>query len=291
MPITYYLSPDFVNFTFFPPPAVAPNLLNALNKGVVQGIDLSGRNTAAPTAAMGDIWGYPAIAAGQQVRVLPTAAFTLAMISDSVNDAGAGTGAQTVQVNYLDSNYLPHVAVYTLNGQNAVTNATSVDGIATGVPITNALRINGMEVITAGTGLANAGNIYACDSTNTYASGVPVTTTKVYDFMLAGENIDDTSAFTIPAGYYGFAVQLTPAIADVTATIKYGRVRMGLTTGSNGIFRNIDFGGITSSTNPETIDPAIFPLLLPMTDIRMQCQVSAATEVNCLNVILIWPTT
>ena len=291
MPITYYLSPDFVNFTFFPPPAVAPNLLNALNKGLVQGIDLSGRNTAAPTAAMGDIWGYPAIAAGQQVRVLPTAAFTLAMISDSVNDAGAGTGAQTVMVNYLDSNYLPHVAVYTLNGQSAVTNATSVDGVATGVPITNVLRLNGLEVITAGTGLANAGNIYACDSTNTYASGVPVTTTKVYDFMLAGENIDDTAAFTIPAGYYGFVVQLTPAIADVTATIKYGRVRMGITSGSNGIFRNFDFGGITSSTNPEAIEPAIFPLLLPMTDLRMQAQVSAATEVNCLNVLLIWPTT
>jgi hypothetical protein len=206
-----------------------------------------------------------------------------------VNDTAAGTGARTVMVNYLDASYLPHVAVFTLNGQTAVAVATSIDGGSGGA--VSALRINGLEVITAGSGLANAGNIYACDSTNTYAAGVPVTTTLVYDFMLAGENIDDTSAFTIPAGYYGFVVQITPAIADVTATIKYGRVRMGLTTGNNGIFRNIDFGGITSSTNPEELDPALYPLLQPMTDIRMQVQVSAATEVNCLNMVVIWPTT
>lgn len=266
----------------------APNFQNALNQGKVQGILLAGRNNAMPTASLADIWGYPAIAAGQPIRVLPTAGYSLAIISDSVADAAAGTGAQTVIVSYLDTSYVSHYAVFAMNGQTAVTSAASIDGAAGGA-VNNVLRQNGMEVLTAGTGSANAGNIYACDATNTYAAGVPVTTTKVFDFMLAGDNTDCTCAYTVPAGYYGMAIQFIPAINDVTATVKYGKCRVGMTTGTNGVFRGFDFGGLSSNNNPVCVNPALFPLITEKSDVRMQGQVSAATEMSCINQMVVWP--
>ena len=269
--------------------ASAPNYQHALSLGVVQSVLLTGRNAAMPTANLADIWGYPAIASGQPVRTLPTAGYSLAIISDSTADVNtSGTGAWTVLISYLDTAYNSHYAVFALNGQTAVTTALSIDGGAGGA-VTNALRQNGMEVLTAGTGLVNAGNLYACDSTNTYTAGVPVTTTKVFDFMVAGDNIDSNCAYTVPAGYQGMVLQLIPAINDITATPKFGKCRIGMTTGSNGIFRGFDLGGLSSNNNPVPITPALFPMVPPMSDIRMQGQVSAATEMACVNQLVIWP--
>ncbi len=287
MPITFYPNENLANFQYIQQAITPPNLLNSMNKGTLQTLLLTGRNPAAPTASLGDIWGYPSIAAGQQVRVLPAAGFTLALISDSAADTAAGTGARTVQVNYLDANYLPHTAIFTLNGQTAVASATSIDGGAGGA--VTALRINGLEVITTGTGLTNAGNIYATDSSNTYAAGVPVTTTLVYNCILIGDNHDSTSMFTIPAGYYGLLLELIPSIADVTATQKFGKSALMMTTGANGIFIRFDFGSLTSTTNPQNVAPQALPFIQPKSDIRMQAQVSATTEVCCLNTLLLWP--
>ena len=241
---------------------------------------LSGRNPNC--SALVDIWGM------NIVKTLPSVAYTLAVISDSANDTAAGTGARTVQINYLDANYLPHVAVYTLNGQTAVTNATSVDGVLTGVPITNVLRINQCEVISAGTGAANAGNIYACDSTNTYTAGVPQTTSKVFDMILIGDNIDSSSSFTVPFGYRLAILGILPALNDITATAKFGKVQLKQTTGANGIFMSYDIGGITSNNNPDFIELPLWPIAEEMSELKGMAVASAATEAGILICGLLW---
>jgi hypothetical protein len=237
---------------------------------------------------LADIWGYPNIAAGQLVRALPAAGYTLAVISDSVADVmTSGTGAWSVKISYLDTLYMPHQAVYNLNGQTAVTVATSIDGGGGGT-VTNALRQNGMEVVSVGTGGSNAGNLYVCDSTNTYASGVPVTTTKVYDCALIGDNVDSSCMFTIPAGYYGSVVQFLPGINGVSGALALGKVHVGFTGGANGIFLGLDIGGVSSAA-PVTILPAAQAILLPKSDIRMQGSCSATVELCCINILVIWP--
>ena len=288
MPIAFALTPTIASLI---DPTGAAGFSLAYKNGKVQTVLLSGRNPAAPTASLGDIWGYPNIAVGQQVRVLPAAGYTIAIVSDSANDTGAGTGAQQVAVSYLDSNYNQHFAIYVMNGTTAVTVAASIDGGAGGA-VTNALRQNGMEVLAAGTGLANAGNIFVTDSTNTYAAGVPVTTSLVYDCILVGDNNDCTSGYTIPAGYTGMVVALIPAVNDVTATTKTGKVVVGLTTGSNGIFLRFDLGDVSSASNAMPLSfpqIGVLPMIQPKSDIRIQAQVSATTEIGCANFLVMWP--
>ena len=71
------------------------------------------------------------------------------IVSASASDAAAGTGARTVKITYLDQNGAgPFTEIVTLNGTTAV-NTTA----------TNICYIEQMEVVTAGSGGANAGII------------------------------------------------------------------------------------------------------------------------------------
>ena len=175
MPIAFALSASLLSGLTSQSP-MPDGFMNALNRKTIQTMLLAGRNPAA-TTSLGDLWGYPLIAAAQQVRVNPTVGYTMAIISDSANDTAAGTGARIVAVSYLTTDYVSHTALFTMNGTTAVTVATSIDGGAGGT-IANALRQNGAEVVAVGSGFANAGNIFLTDSTNTYAAGVPVTDRK-----------------------------------------------------------------------------------------------------------------
>jgi len=92
------------------------------------------------------------------------AAATLLKISAaSANDTSAGTGARTVLVCGINGNYEPISETVTLNGQTAV------------LTVNTYLAVTGMEVLTAGSGLKNAGIIYAADDGATVTSGVPAT--------------------------------------------------------------------------------------------------------------------
>ena len=156
----------------------------------LQPVQIYGKNTN--ISSLVDIWGM------NIVKTFPASSFTLAVVSDSANDTGAGTGAQTVGVKFLDANWIAHYATYTLNGQTAVTAPTTVDGVANSTPQT-AIRVNGFEVLTVGTGLANAGNIYAYDSSSAAPAGVPATTSKVFDYCIIGDNVSATMAETVTA--------------------------------------------------------------------------------------------
>lgn len=92
------------------------------------------------------------------------------------------TGAFTVQVTGLDTNGAALQETVTLEGTNAVNTAGSF------------LRVNKLEVLTAGSGGTNAGIVYA--GTGAVTSGTPATK---YAFIAIGLNLTNTAVYTVPA--------------------------------------------------------------------------------------------
>jgi len=94
-----------------------------------------------------DVWDYTG------AYPFPAAAATTTIVSDSAEDdtvkadTNPGTGAWTVQVIGLDTNYLLTTEVATLNGAGAVTLDNEY------------LRVFRVKVLTSGSGETNAGNI------------------------------------------------------------------------------------------------------------------------------------
>lgn len=76
-----------------------------------------------------------------------TAAAAMEAVSSSANDAAAGTGARTIRVYGIDGNYDAIIEDVTLNGTTPVALVTSL------------IAVNKIEVLTAGSGLVNAGTI------------------------------------------------------------------------------------------------------------------------------------
>lgn len=113
----------------------------------------------------------------------PAAAAGAVLVSTDVNDDGdpASTGARTVIVRGLDSNWDLATATVTMNGTTP-TAATAQTFI----------RINELEVVTAGTSLSNEGTITASISGANIMAIYPTHTTS------------EAGRYTIPAGYIGY---------------------------------------------------------------------------------------
>lgn len=114
------------------------------------------------------------------------AATLLKISSGSANDTSAGTGAKTVMVFGLDGNYNLQSETVTLNGQTEVLTTKTY------------LAVFGLEVLTVGTGLKNAGIVYAADDGATVTAGVPAT--LILCTIPVGENISFSGNYIIPAG-------------------------------------------------------------------------------------------
>ena len=148
-----------------------------------------------------------------------TSASVLKVSSSSTADTSAGTGARTVQLFGLDTNYNEINETVTLNGQTEVNTTKEY------------LRINRMVVRSAGTGGANAGVIYA--GTGTVTTGVPA---NVYASVngVTGANQSLMALWTVPAGYTAYILQYdisngttsnTPAVCKMVLAIRpYGEV-------------------------------------------------------------------
>lgn len=133
-------------------------------------------------------------------------ASTLKISSSSTADTSAGTGARTVTIYGLDSNYDEISETITLNGQ------TSVDSTK------EYLRINRMVVNTAGSGEQNAGVIYA--GTGTVTVGVPA---NVYASIAIGDNQTLMCLWTVPRGYTAYLSQIDISMNTEVAN-KFGTV-------------------------------------------------------------------
>lgn len=131
------------------------------------------------------LWPVPTPA----LYVWPSAAANMTLSSSSANDTSAGTGAQTVQVIYLDSSYVEQTSdTMNMNGQTGVT----IQKDAADVDI---LRIQEIKVLTAGSSEENEGVIYV--GTGTVTAGVPA---NIYGVIELHHNISLHGFYTIPAG-------------------------------------------------------------------------------------------
>ena len=120
------------------------------------------------TSQKDDIW-----QAGSNI-VLPTTAGVVSIVSTDADDAAGDTGAQTVLINGLDSNYEPILETVNLNGTNPVTTTNSY------------LRVNTLRVVSSGSSKHNEGAITASIGGN------------VQKYIAATDSVCHCSHFTIP---------------------------------------------------------------------------------------------
>lgn len=155
-----------------------PRYLTLAVKGTstspIRRITALGNNPVISTATVPeDIWPlggvYPFLSAASALEIL----------SSSVNDTSAGTGARTVLINGLDGNYDEVAQTVTLNGTTPVSIPTAL------------LRVNSAIIMTAGSTEINAGNITIRDTATTTARA----------YIQAGAGITRSSIYTVPNGY------------------------------------------------------------------------------------------
>lgn len=182
----------------------------------------------------------------------PATATTVTVSSSSANDTAAGTGARTITLTGLDANYNTISETITMNGQTAVTSTLAY------------LRLSPLVTLTAGSGGANAGVIYA--GTGTVTAGVPAT---IYSSMGVGFNESHQAFYTVPAG-------MTAYILDLSATSDTAGVRINLYTrafGSLFLARRINQIGISGFTRTNQL-----PMVIPAkTDIEYRALVGTGT--------------
>jgi hypothetical protein len=134
------------------------------------------------------------------------AAATVSVTSSSTDDDSTptpGTGALTVVLEGLDANYVEQSETIILNGTTVVNSTKTY------------LRLHRMYVATAGTGLTNAGVIYAATSGDTYTTpGVPNTATKIMSTIAAGEGQTLQAFYTVPAGYTAYLTDIMGGSVD-----------------------------------------------------------------------------
>ena len=149
------------------------------------------------------------------VYVYPTTASVMKVSSASTNDTSAGTGARTILVSGLDSSYNAISETVTLNGQTAVNTVNSY------------LRITYTEILSTGSGNAQAGTIYV--GTGVVTAGVPAT---IYWQSDTTYNNWAFAGYTVPAGYTAYLTSYTITSQSTTAaqnvslalvTFEYGK--------------------------------------------------------------------
>lgn len=157
----------------------------------VRSVILKGRNAAISNSAE-TIWSPGATYAQL------TSAVAFEAVSSSANDAAAGTGARTISVDLIDGNYTASTVTVTLNG-------------ATPVAITGTfVACNGIRILTAGSGLVNAGNV---DIRTVSGSTVK----RRLSSSLAGS--DDNFLYTIPANHIGLLGSVSYSVTGTTDDI------------------------------------------------------------------------
>lgn len=213
------------------------------------------------------------------VETLPSTAVTLGVSSsDNTKDTGAGVGARTVGIWYLDSSYALQYETVTLNGQ------TEVDTTGT------ALRVVSAEVLTVGTELDPAGNIWIYDASDTVTSGVPQTATKKMGYIVAGENVMRKGMFTVPAGKTRRILKIEIYQADANATLRYGKARVQFRP-YGGVWKTVKLASFTSD-HVATCDFSgikdYAPTFSEKTDFRIQAVLLAAAPWACQIVYEDW---
>jgi hypothetical protein len=190
---------------------------------------------------------YETVWDGSNVYPYPSAAAATTIVSDDVADTAAGTGARTVRVFGLDSNYNPIDETATLTGTDAVTLSNQY------------LRVFRAFVVTAGSGGANAGKVQV-----KHGAVVLAQITETYNQTLM-------ATYTIAAGRTAYVVEWYVSVGkgvDATAQL--------VTRSAGGVFRVRDLREIHQETMARE-----YPLPLKLeekTDVEVRALSSVANS-------------
>lgn len=156
-------------------------------------------HTPTPTANS-DCW------EGAGLYPFQTVASKLEILSASASDTGAGTGARTMMLAGLDTNFNPISETITMNG------VTPVQSVGT------YLRANGLNIMTSGSGHTNAGDI------TLRLTGAGATQA----IARAGYGYAKQCLYTVPAGFTLLATDVLPECGGTAAAtgIVYGFTRI-----------------------------------------------------------------
>lgn len=162
----------------------------------------------------------------------PTATVTLEAISDDTNDSAAGTGAQEITVQYLDSNFVSQTGTIEMNGTSA-----STDTIA------GVIRINRVYVSRAGTYASTAA--FGQKGTITVrVSGAGATWAIIPEIGTSGNAVGQSliGGYTVPKGYTAYLLNTNISVEsgkpvtmqlykrenanDVTTPFSSGRIQL-----------------------------------------------------------------
>jgi len=170
-------------------------------------------------------------------------------VSSDANDTSAGSGCQIAVVEGLDTDFKLQQETFIMNGTTPVVGKKLFTRIFT------------CAVLTAGSGLKNAGNI---DTTN--AGGG-----TVFGRMLAGTNVIQAAFFTTPANYKkSYMTDLIVSIEKTTGAEQNAQIVV-LTRFFGGVFiPSIPFSVNSDGTSTLHI-PFVAPISYPpKTDLKLQ---------------------
>lgn len=177
---------------------------------------------------------------------------TVTISSSNAADAAAGTGARTVTITGLDSTFNQVSSTVTLNGTTAVT-----------IPV-QFLRINSIQVITAGTGLTNAGILYV--GTGTITAGKPAV---VHSLVEAGVSRSRSGIYTVPSGNV-----LHLSRMNIGTHTTAGRVAIRTRPQGGSVFTSICEMHVMT---PVTVDLSDLDVIPAGTDVEVTCISTTAT--------------
>ena len=146
-------------------------------------VTIIGDNESVSTTE-GTVWEAPTI--GGDNRVTFPEAASVAVASTDAADTSAGTGARTFLITGLDASNNVQTPIVTMNGTTEVN-----------LPGTwNA--INGVVMLSAGSGGINAGNVWV-GAQGTFTSGKPSTGNQYNVVRAAAGGVSETAAYRVPA--------------------------------------------------------------------------------------------
>ena len=188
------------------------------------------------------------------IRVLPTSAGVVSVVSDSTDDDAdpAGTGAWTVTVEGLSAAGLEISETVSLNGTSAVTTTASF------------YRINRMYNVTAGTGGINAGNISASIGGDLQA------------YIAAGRGQTAQTHYTVPSDHWVYVTHFALITGRMSGSTDLNILSQIKLAGDNTAWRgisNIYLWNGHEHRNTESVTG-----LPPGTEVRQQIISTASTQ-------------
>jgi hypothetical protein len=202
---------------------------------------------------------YETVWSESSVYAYPASAVAVKISSSDANDTAAGTGARTVTVSGLDGSYNQINETVSLNGQTAVTTTATF------------LRVFHINVVTAGSGGAAAGNIYA--GVGTVTTGKPATVYGVY----TADGGATACIYTVPAGYTGYIFDFLTSCGVTTANAYANIGLYGRPLG--GVFDNVIQGRCANGSTFSL--PFNYPLVFTeKSDIEVRTSATSSSNVT-----------